>query len=62
MKNINVAIDDDVHARLREYAWINRMTLANALRYTLDHCLPPLQSKAKLENDNHAGEPTQVKP
>lgn len=47
MKNLNVAIPDETHARLREYAWQTRMTMGDALRFALDHCLPALPSKTK---------------
>lgn len=49
MKNVNVTLDNHVHARLKEYARRNKMSLADALRYALDHCLPPLVAEPKVE-------------
>lgn len=53
VKNINVTLEDRVHARLKAFARENTMTLADALRYALDHCLPPLRvPESKSDSDD----------
>ncbi len=56
MRNINIALPDETHQRLRDFAWVNRMTMADALRFVLDRCLPAVPSKKKASGHNDDGE------
>ncbi len=42
VKTIQITLPDDVHQRLRNYAWETKQTMADAARTVFAHCLPPL--------------------
>lgn len=40
MKTVQITISEEVHQRLRYYAWKTRQTMGDAHRQVLEHCLP----------------------
>jgi hypothetical protein len=66
MKTIQITISEDIHERLRFYAWKTRQTMADAHRQVLAYSLPQVpgneRQDAKPEHDTQADEGEDVKP
>ncbi len=67
VKTIQITISEDIHERLRFYAWKTRQTMGDAHRQVLAYSLPHVPGHepqdAEPTNDNQAdGEDKEAKP
>ena len=52
MKTVQLTMEDDLHARLKEAAWEAKMTLGNYLRSMLDEHLPKAHESSREANND----------
>jgi hypothetical protein len=62
MKTIQITISEDIHERLRFYAWKTRQTMGDAHRQVLDYSLPHVPGNEQQDDPTAPVEEKEVKP